>query len=251
MSALDNVLEFVKVISSEVLGPNAAVLFNVAGIGGIDADGENVDFDDDNGEVATQQTGYQALGIVSRPLPPNAEGFHCEGIAARTNDGLEPVAYRDLRINRALNPTGEGNAPAPGQQMLAGYGGAFVSVKHDATTGLDTLTLYVPYAFDGSGVPQKAHAIIVDPTSGNSSIQFVHGDGVFLNLIEDAGGGPGLVAAVGASTFLKLRAGELTLQAERVLLKGNVYLGRSAEAGLPLLAGAASPAGPSVFISPV
>jgi len=111
--------------------------------------------------------------------------------------------------------------------------------------------LYVPYAFDSAGVAQKAHAIIIDPTDGNSSIQLIHGDGVRLTLSEETGSGPGIVAAIDGSTFLRMAAGELTLQAEKVTLKGNVYLGAAAETGLPLLAGVASPPSPSVFVSPV
>jgi hypothetical protein len=139
--------------------------------------------------------------------------------------------------------------------MFVGYGGAFLSHAMTAeNTGSkkgNVSTLYVPHDFDGSGVPQKAHAISIDPTPGNSSITLVHASGLVLTLTEDAGAGPGIVASVDASTFLRMSAGELTLQAAKVMLKGAVYLGAQAEAGLPLLPGVASPPGPSVFVSPV
>lgn len=255
MSFLDNVIEFVKVIASEVRGENAAVLYDVVGAGGFNAAGTEVDVTDDGAEHAPGQPAYSALGVVGRPLPPTDQQQFLEAMAARTADGMEAFAYRDLRINRALNPTGEGNAPAAGQLMFAGYGGAFLS--HQMTAANvgsqrgNITTLYVPYAFDSEGVPQKAHAIIIDPTTGNSSIQLIHGDGVFFQLTENTGNGPGIVACVDAETFLRIAPGELTLQAEKILLKGNVYLGRQAELGLPLLAGPASPPGPSIFISPV
>lgn len=252
MSLADRLIEFARVVASEILGDNAAVTLNLVGIGGLDADGTGLSLSDDDGEQAPQMPAYGALGVVSRPLDPDDDDNFCEAVSARTSDGLEPFAYRDLRINRALNPTGENNAPAKGQTGIAGYGGAYFSHRHDRASRTDMSILYVPYDFDGDGVPQKSHAIIIDPTDGNSSIQIIHGDGVFLNLQDDVGGGsPGILAAVNAATFLKISAGELTLQAERIMLKGNCYLGRSAETGLPLLAGAASPASPSVFVSPV
>jgi hypothetical protein len=260
VSVLDNVIQFVKVVGSAVLGPNSAVLHNVTGIGGFrtNAAGEVVSDDDgdDAGEQAHEQPVYSGLGVVGRPLPPDTRGF-LEAMAARVDDGLETFAYRDLRINRALNPTSAGTAPAAGQVGIAGYGGGFASVRQaSAESGSgtpDVFTIYVPYEFNGAGVPTKAHAIIVDPTPGNSSLQLVHGDGVFFTLSEDTGDGPGIVAAVGASTFLRMSAGKLTLQATEILLKGNCYLGRGADptAFLPLLAGAASPPSPSIFVSPV
>jgi len=257
VSALSNFVEFAKVIASAVTGPNSAVTFNLTGIGDFleDAAG-NVIADDDSdekGEQSPEQPAFQALGIVGRPLPPTAAG-HLEAMAVRTSDGLEPFAYRDLRINRALNPGGGNTAPTAGQAILASYGGGFASVKHNATSGLDNVTLYVPYDFDGDGVPQKAHAIIIDP-SGDSTISLVHGDGVFVSLTGDTGTGPGLVAAVDGGTFFRMSAGELVLQAAKIMLKGNVYLGAQAETGVPALLTTGFPApvppqpSPSVFLS--
>jgi hypothetical protein len=252
VSFLDQVIEFVKVVASEVRGPNAAVLYDVVGVGGFSADLTGADLSDDASEQASAQPAYSALGFLARPLPPSDQQNFLEAMAARTSDGLEPFAYRDHRLTRAANPTGAATAPAAGQQMLVGYGGAVIGHQMTAADVGDQRAnithIYVPYDF-ADGVPQKSHAIIIDPTPGNSSIQVIHGDGVRLMLQEETGAGPGIVATVDNATFLRLAAGELTVQAEKILLKGNVYLGRSAEAGLPLLAGAASPPGPSVFIS--
>lgn len=258
MSALNQFVEFCKVVSSAVIGSNAAVVQNVTGAGGfaMDEDGNvtGEDESDDGGEQGHEQETFGALGIVARPLPPEGDLF-AEALALRTDDGLIPYAYRDLRLHRALNPGGDPVTPAEGQIMLVGYGGAFLS--HAMTAGNvgsrrgNVTTLYVPYDFDGSGVPQKAHAISIDPTTGNSSITFVHGDGVFLSLTDDAGaGGPGIVWAIDGSTFGRISAGEFVVNAAKIALKGNVYLGAQAEAGVPLLPGVASPPGPSVFISP-
>lgn len=248
MSFANHVVEFCKVIASSVGGRNGATLFNVAGIGGFDG------ADEDEGEQAHEQEVFQSLGIIGRPLPPEGDLF-AEALTVRTEDGLVPFAFRDLRLHRALNPNGGGTTPREGQLVFAGYGGAFIghSMTSDPSGSkrANVTTLYVPHSFDGAGVPQKAHAIIIDPSDGNSSITLVHADGVFLTLSEETGTGPGLVASVGSSTFLRLTDGELTLQAERVLLKGNVYVGRAAETGVPLLPGPTSPPCPSLYLSPV
>ena len=56
---------------------------------------------------------------------------------------------------------------------------------------------------------------------------------------------------VDAGTFMQLKPAEFLLQAPEMMLKGNVYLGAGAETGVPLMAGAASPPSPSVFVSPL
>lgn len=244
MSFINHVVEFCSVIASSLGGKNGAVLYDVEGIAG---------FDEEEPEQSPAEPGYSALGILGRPLPPDGE-FRLEALGLRTDDGLTPFAYRDLRINRAVNGGGVPTAPREGQLLFAGYGGAFIG--HSMTTQAtgskkgNVTTIYVPYAFNGD-TPSKAHAIIIDPSEGNSSISLVHGDGVFFTLSEETGAGPGIVASVGSSTFFRMSDGELSLQAERVLLKGNVYLGRTAEAGVQLLGGPLSPPSASVFISPL
>lgn len=245
MSLLNHVAEFVKVIASSLGTTNGAVLANVVGI---------TAGDDDTGEQAHEQETYGALGVVGRPLPPEGDAF-AEALAVRTEDGLVPMAWRDLRIHRALNPSGTPTTPREGQVMFAGYRGAFLS--HSMTEGNtgskpgNVTVLYCPYDFNGAGVAQKAHAIILDPTDGNESISVVHGSGVFFTLSGDTGSGPGIVASVDGSTFLRMSPGELSVSAEKILLKGNVYVGRQAEAGAPLLPGIASPPCMSLFLSPV
>lgn len=137
--------------------------------------------------------------------------------------------------------------------MLAGYGGAFVSVRnHGPTSGgktSDILTLYVPYQFDGSGVATKAHAIVIDPAKG---IQLIQADGAVFTLANDVGNGePGFSWVMSADSFGRVSASEVVIQAPKIMLKGNVYVGASAETGVPLLPGAASPPCPSLFVSPV
>lgn len=253
MSFLDNVVAFAKVIASALAGPSSEVVYNMTAGGGfkLDAQGNVVEDDSDEaGEQATDQVGYGPLGWIGRPLPPDGIEF-AEAACLRNDDGLAPFGWRDPRINRALNPGGSGGTPAPGQLLFAGYHGAFLS--HAAQDDGSTIsTWYVPHDFDADGVPAKAHTISIDPTPGNSSISIVHASGLFLQLTENTGGGaPGIVAAVDDTTFARIKPGEVWIQASKIMLKGNVYLGAQAEAGLPLLAGAASPPSPSVFVSPV
>ena len=252
MGAFDQIAAFVRVLSSELLGTDFEPAFSVAALGDFGDDGQPDD-SDDVGEQATGQPGFGALGIIGRPLAPSG-GIFAEAIALRVDGGLQPLGWRDLRLNRVLNPGGSGGTPAEGQLVFVGYGGAFLS--HALTAAAvgsqraNISTWYVPFDFASDGVPAKAHVVSIDPTPGNSSISLVHADGVRIDLTEDTGNGPGIVASIDGSTFLRFSAGELTIQAEKILLKGNCYLGRAAELGLPLLAGPASPPSPSVFVSP-
>lgn len=257
MSALDAVAVFCKVVGSALVGASSEPTFNVKAIGGFgadDSDGTGGDDSDGAGEQATGQVGYGALGIIGRPLPPEG-ALYAEAVALRVDGGLAPYGWRDMRLHRAINPGGSGGTPAEGQLAFAGYGGALLShAMTDDPVGsrrANLATWYVPYDFDGDGVPQKAHTISIDPRPGSSSISLAHADGVFVSLTEDSGAGPGVVIAIDGSTFLRMSAGEFTVNAAKITLKGNCYVGAQAEAGLPLLAGPASPPCPSLFVSPV
>lgn len=238
MGLLDQVIEFAKVLGSAVAGRNAAVTYNLTGIGDFleDVSGNVTgdDAGDESGERADEQPGYQALGVVARPLDPEGQ-LYAESVAARTSDGMEPFAWRDLRINRALNPTGAGTAPKKGQVMFAGYAGAFLSHELAAADSGDqkpnVTTLYVPYSFT-DGVPAKAHVVVIDPTIG---IQIINGEGAFLSLANDVGNGePGIVWGMSASSFGRISESEALVHAPKIMLKGNVYLGASAETGVPV-----------------
>lgn len=252
MGAFDQVLAFVKVLGSELLGSAFEPAFSVAALGDFGDDGQPDD-SDDTGERASGQAGFGALGLIGRPPPPSG-GLFAEAIALRVDGGLQPFAWRDLRLNQALNPSGEASAPAEGQNAFVGWGGAFLShsltAENVGSKPANVSTWYVPYQFDGDGVPTKAHTISIDPTPGNSAISLVHADGVRIDLVEDAGdGGPGIVASVNGSTFLRFAAGELTVSAAKIMLKGNVYLGAAADTAIPFAGGPAMPPSPSVFLS--
>lgn len=255
MSLLDTVIAFAKVLGSRLSGPKAEPVYNLSGIADFGPFGAaQTDTSDNAGEGATDQLGYGPLGYLARPLPPDADGA-AETVALRTDGGLNPIGWRDMRLCEALNPGGSGQTPAAGQQCFGGYGGAMLT--HSMTSAAsgsrraNISTWYVPYEFDGEGVPTKAHTISIDPSDGNQSISIVHGDGLFFTLTHDSGAGPGIVAAVDGATFLRMSAGELSLNAAKIMLKGNVYVGAEAEAGVPLFGGPISPPCPSLFVSPV
>lgn len=244
MSALDAVLSFAKAVASSIVGREP--VYNLAGAGGFRSDSSGAVTDttdaDEAGEVAAEQWGYGPLGLVARPLPPDSRGF-AEAAALRVDGGLLPIGWRDLRLYESLG--GAGGTPAAGQVMLAGYGGAFLAHSINAA-GDNVSTWYVPHARNSDGVPQAAHAIAIDPTEGNSSITVLHASGAVVTLTDQ-----GITLAVDGETFLALSPGACTINAAKVTIKGNVYLGAQAEAGAPLLPGPASPPSPSVFVSPV
>lgn len=246
MSAIDAVAAFVKVIGSALIGGEP--VFNVQAIGGFGGfDGSGDDGDGGAAEQASGQYGYSSLGVIGRPLPPEGALF-AEAAALRIDGGLSPVAWRDMRLYRAVEP-------AEGQLAFAGYGGAVLS--HAMTSDpvgerrANIATWYVPFDFDADGVPQRAHTIAIDPTPGNSSISLVHASGLFLTLTEDAGGGPGITWSVDDATFGRMKPGEVLIQASKIMLRGNVYIGQQAESGAPMLGGPISPPCPSLFVSPV
>ena len=125
MGAFDQIAAFVRVLSSELLGTHFEPAFSGASIGDFGDDGAPDD-SDDVGEPMRSQSGFGALGIIGRPLAPSG-GIFAEAIALRVDGGLQPLAWRDLRLNRILNPGGSGGTPAEGKLLFAGYGGAFLS----------------------------------------------------------------------------------------------------------------------------
>lgn len=245
MGALDFVLGFGKVLKTSIEASTGAVLSQVASsVGSL----HPKDTDENIGEVADKQDTYGAGVTFFRPLPAEKKAgktFDCDTVFIKTSDGLVPIAHRDLRLDKAFP-----NGPKEGSGGLRGYGGGFITL--DLTAGnsgsqkANILVMYCPYEFDGSGVPAKAHAIILDPTAGNESISITHGEGYQLALTKN----DGLLAVLDALTFMRAKPGEFLLQAPKIMLKGNVYVGAQAEVGIPLLAGPASPPCPSFFVSP-
>ncbi len=211
-------------------GKNVGVLFNVAGIDGIE--------DGSIGE-ANDADVYGALGIVSRPLPPK-DGKAAEVVCMRTADGLVPIAAKDSRLKMP------GEAPHAGTVALVGYGGGFHSMDpvNDGQDGTIHV-IYCPFDFDDDGNAQKAHSIILDPSSGNESITIAHAGGMAVMLFDDK---LILKSKTGLSSLTIDDTG-IQLSAPKIVLAGGVVVGNTA-AAVPLLAGPASPPSTLFFVSP-
>jgi hypothetical protein len=182
---LDYAFAFVHITAFTVAKATKAVLVNVVGAAG-PPDLANLEKDEE-GETAPAQEFYGALGRIAAPRRPTKLGkdtIRVEGVAARRGDGLVPIAVRDLRLH-AFFPN-----PKEGTIADVGYAGAFASneptFNADGTPKSTVWTLYVPFAFNGSGVPTKAHVFTIDSTTGNVAISLVHADG--MGLLMTAGG---------------------------------------------------------------
>lgn len=204
----DLALSFVRILGSTVAGPHGAVLEGGEGtVGALD--------DESAGEQFTDVEAYGALGLVVRPRPPetiDGEQLEAQGVAVRKGGLLYPLSRRDLRLNRRF-PN-----PKPGSVALVGYGGGFLAFDDNGDKE-SVCTLYVPYDFNGAGVPQKAHTITVDPT-GNA-ISLLHGDGGQFVLLPDKEA----MLISDNSTWLKIKPGKIDMQAETVTMAATVIIG--------------------------
>ncbi len=106
------------------------------------------------------------------------------------------------------------------------------------------MTLYVPYAKNGSGVATKCHTIVLDPAQ--KSIGIVHAEGNAIVLAEDKS----ITMRIDGSTSVVLKPGTCQIAAASIILKGNVTVGGNAAAGIPFTGGPSMLPCPSLFLSP-
>lgn len=193
-----------RVMASRVAAGARAVLVNVTGV----AQG----MDPTTGEGSTGEALFGQIGIVARPRAPSADG-HAEVISARTGDGLQPIAGRDLRLNSRVNP-------ADGEIDLVSYGGGFLSLADNADGKGTTAVLFAP-ALKTDGTVDKAHAVTLDTSAANLSLSLVHALGMALLLTKEK------------SVILKNAAGDAYLQIDDsgITLNGNVKLNGGIVAG--------------------
>ena len=243
----DAIVQYSKVIASENAsagGVNTGVALNVAGSAGLVIENgiPSVQLDDNAGETVEGADMYGMLGVVCRPLPPEIVGNqsrHADALCVRTADGLQPIAYRDPRLAMA------GNAPGNGTVALVGYGGGFHSLDYNTdSNGGNRHTIYCPYDFDESGVAQKAHALTLDPTSGNASIALVHAEGFAVTMTDDEL----TLKNKDGTAWIRLDNNGITLVG-KVTVNGSMVIGDPLTS-VPLLAGAASPPCSVLFVSP-
>ena len=90
----------------------------------------------------------------------------------------------------------------------------------------------------------------MDPSSPNTNIQFVHGEGMFFSMVTDDGSGtPATMLTVDSDTFMRMSPGEFLVQAASITMKGSVLLGSQPIGAIPLIPAAGTQATPSVFFS--
>ncbi len=242
-SMLDGVVQFATVIRSALSTESSkAIEYSIEGAGSL--------FDGQPGEEDDGTEVYSGLGLLGRPLPPgripnsndNREVRH-EVVCLRTSDGLVPIAHRDNRIQMP------GAAPREGTIALVGYGGGFHSMDPvDGGEGGTIHVIYCPYDFDSDGVAQKAHSIVLDPTSGNESLVISHGEGMAISMGDDGKRELVLKNADGTATF-RLDDDGITMTAVTLVLSGGVIVGDPLTA-IPLLPGVASQGSSVFFLSP-
>lgn len=225
-SSFDMVAGFFRVVGSAVGAKAKATLVTLAGIQGNDPNDQT----DQGGEVAEDRLMFHALGLLARPMSPkviNGKELHADVVALRTADGAIPIAWHDPRIDAAFP-----NGLAEGQIALAGYKGGFHSIALTPDQSSNIHVIYAPYNFDGNDVAQKAHAIVLDTTAGNESVQLVHGDGYFLT----ASAGKGWTMAVDGATALALTPGSGPGVSGKLTVAANLAVGGGATFGDPMAA---------------
>lgn len=248
MGAFDFVSQFARVLGSSINPKTYAIQVDLGGIGSF----EESETADDQGEVSPQSEFFGSLGFVGRPRNKQTiKGieYFCEALCMRTADGLVPVSWRDLRLNSFFP-----NGVPEGRIGMVGYGGGFHTIDLTEANNGDQKTsihfIYAPYSFS-NGTPSKAMAICLDTTPGAENISMSIGGGTsgYQMTMNEADGLQ--VRTPNTGTCFNIREEEVLITAKKIMLKGNVYVGSQAEAGIPLLAGAASPPCPSLFVSSV
>jgi hypothetical protein len=189
-------------------------------------------FSDTQAENAEESL-YGQIGVVSRPKPPveakNATATAPKGwaevVCIRTEDGLLPVAGRDLRLNRWV-PLAEGEV------CVVGYGGGFISLR-DASDKLGTqVILYAPALNSGSGQPSAAHMITMDPATANQSITILHAGGQAVMLTKN---GEVIVKNAAGDAYVQVDAAGVTVNGN-TKINGGVVMGDPATAQPLMLA---------------
>jgi hypothetical protein len=205
MGSFDWVFTLARVVATSLKGPRRVLVANVEGI---------------EGETSNEQLAFGALGVITRPLPPDADGA-AEAICVRTEDGLMPIGWRDPRLSAQTN----GKA---GEAILTGYYGGFVSLKPNAANDGCDFTVYAPKK-DGS----KASAISIDTTTSNSNVTIMHDSGVSVQLAD-------------GKILLMNRLGNAYIQIDDtgIVLNGNVRVTGSMGVGpapIPVMLGTLAP----------
>jgi len=176
-------------------------------------------------EIAERQQAWNSgtLAVFANPLDPTTSGRpkQAGAVGLRTADGVVPIAWHDPRVDEAFP-----NGVAKGTVAFAGYGKGFYSISlvdkdDEASPGIHTL--YAPYAFDGEGVPAKAHSITLNTKGGKESISVVHAEGHAVLLDQDG------------NAIIRSKDGANTIQVSNsgIFINGNLTVNGGATIGNP------------------
>ena len=207
MMLFDYMMTYGRIIATSLGDTAKAVLVNLTGIGYGD--------DPADGEGSTGEALFGQLGVVARPKSPSKDG-HAEVIAARTEDGLQPLVHRDLRLNQRVNPK-------EGEVDIVQYGGGFLSLADNSEGNGTTAVLYTP-ELDAGGAIKKAHAVVLDTAPSNSSVSIIHALGMALLMTKEE------------RVIIKNAKGDayVELGPNGIVLNGNVTLNGGLLAGDPV-----------------
>lgn len=138
------------------------------------------------GDTSSNEPMFGALGVVARPKLPvtsdsdvksglNPEG-ECEVLAIKNEDGMQPFAYRDLRLTARLPTIEEGDV------FLSGYQGGYVAIRATTDNLGSTVTLRAP-RLASDGTETLAHSLVLDPhASAAPAIALTHGSGYSIRI---------------------------------------------------------------------
>ena len=183
---------------------------------------------------------HHTFGFASRCRDPETSGLGCTLDFRYEGDEGHAWLADDPRCADLIP------ALAKGASVQYSYTGTFGMMNADEEDG--TYTLYVPVEFT-AGVASKAHLFQIGlDSNGKRVIHIVHSDGYLISIDQDDGV---QIRTSDTETLFSIKPGAITMQAQKIMLKGNVYVGAGAEAGLPLLPGTASPGCPTLFVSQV
>lgn len=194
-SLADRLFTFARVVASSLGAQNGSVQVNLR----VSAE------DDEEGlDGSTNEPLFTGPAMI-RPLAPTDAGA-AEVVVARVTDGLQPIALRDLRLSKARGNMNEGVTTLPG------YGGAFVSIDYEASSGTDAVTIYVP---DDSS-PKKASLALFD----KAQMVFLHKRGQYVALYDD--GSIALISPDGKS-FVKVSNDGIALSGALKTVTGALF----------------------------
>jgi len=204
MGSIDRVFAFGRIVASALVGDSRAVLVNLRMLE------PDLGAPDTEAETSTEARILGPLGHFGRPDPPDDVGF-CETIGAKTDDGAEVFAVRDLRLSKRVNPK-------DGELGLSHYGGGFLSMAWNESHDGTTITLNAPTLTSDGAEIDKAHALVLDSKSSEPTVALIHqmGQSVIMN---DAGS---VVITSSDGVYLEVSNKGLVFAGEQKLVGGII-----------------------------